>query len=182
MFVVSFCFSQRREGLANRLQYGTFSPAWASSPCFDASVHPSQDLGVPFAPSCFTSIPIFMHQLMCYFGCHHHLITVVFRMAGCNRIVLMPGARQSFIIRGGPDDTWGVAMVFFPCANSPPPPPNQKQTFFFPFRQRNKQIFFPYITPFFYQFCEQHFIFYSLLNYFSSLFAEQSFFFSKKKT
>ena len=42
--------------------------------------------------------------------------------------------------------------------------PNQKQTFFFPLRQRNKQIFFPDITPLCCPFCEQTFIFYSLLN------------------
>ena len=57
-------------------------------------------------------------------------------------------------VRGGQDDTCvGGAMMFFPCAN-----------FFFSLLTRNKpffisgkgqSIFFPHITPFFCQFCEQ---------------------------
>ena len=81
-------------------------------------------------------------------------------------------------LRGVPDDTWG-AMVFSPVqffffA------PNQKQAFVSS-QAKEQAYFFPHITPFFCQFCEQTFIFYSLLNkvFFSSLFAEQSF--SQKK-
>ena len=83
--------------------------------------------------------------------------------------------------RGGQDDTWGWAMVFFPCANfffffAP----NQKQTFF-PLRQilRNKQSFFPY-NPIFLPVLWTNMLFFTVCwtNYFFitvSMFAEQSF-------
>ena len=52
---------------------------------------------------------------------------------------------------------------------------------FLPLRQRNKQIFFPHITPFFCQFCEQTFYFlhFAEQTIFSSLLQTIFFFFKK---
>ena len=59
-------------------------------------------------------------------------------------------------IRGGPDDTWGGAIyVFFPLCKLFFSLLTRKKTF--PLRQRNN--FFPNITPFFCQFCERTFYF-----------------------
>ena len=80
-------------------------------------------------------------------------------------------------------DYGGGGVVFVPVAAQTFFffPANQKQT---NFSCQAKEQFFPYVAPFFCQFCEQTFYFFQFAeqSIFASLFAEQSFFFQKKTT